>query len=108
MGMVDVGNGGEGGVFFSHHGPGPSLFGQLKRYFWEREAYRWSGCAQNFEGGVVSHHGPEPSFVELGRRLVLCPYVVEVPRQSVGGGESTQKRQCWRSPLLKTTALRGN
>ena len=30
------------------------------------------------------------------------------PRQSVGGGEFIQKRQYWRSPLLKTTALREN
>jgi len=29
------------------------------------------------------------------------------PRQSVGGGKIIQKRQYWRSPLLKTTALEG-
>jgi hypothetical protein len=30
-----------------------------------------------------------------------------LPRQSVGGGKSIQKRVLTRSPLVKTTALRG-
>ena len=62
---------------------------------------------------TVSHGGGEslnadPSICTAAPRNAQFPPRVQQPRQSVRAGKFIQKRVRTRSPLLKTTALRGN